>query len=193
MKGLIRLFVPMLAVVMVVSPGWAQSGKEPVNKVTAYLTPGATDKQAVITLWMTNAAPVIGITLPFKFSAGNDTLRLDSAWTTGGRASGFLATPPQFSAANQTFLVNMIWKADSTTRKPTPIPAGEGAIMWLCVHTEGKFPMDKLRMASVQLPPENVLLFVTDSYATVNPTFDVVRSAPPSADQSEKGKGKKKS
>ena len=193
MKSSIRFLVPALAAMMMAQIGWAQTSKEPQNKVTAYLAPGASDKQAVIAIWMTNATPVIGITLPFKFSAGDDTLRLDSVWTAGGRAARFIATPPQFKTANQTFLVNMIWATDSTTRKPVPIPSGEGAIMWLSVHTDGKFPMDKLRMVAVQLPPENVLLFVTDAYATVNPSFELVRKAPPSSPaEGEKVKGKKK-
>jgi hypothetical protein len=179
---------------MMAQGAWAEAGKGTQNKVTAYLTPGLSEKQAVITIWMANVNPVIGITLPFKFSAGNDTLRLDSVQIAGGRAAGFVMTSPQFKTEQETFLVNMISAVDSTTRKMTPIPVGEGPLMWLYVRTDGKFPMDKLRMASVQLPPQNVLLYVIDSYATVNPSFELIRKAPPSSPaQSKEAKGGKKS
>jgi len=194
MRNSTRFLIPALAVVMMVQTASALAGKETQNKVTAYLAPGASEKQAVITIWMANVNPVIGVTLPFKFSVGNDTLRLDSVQVAGGRAAGFIMTPPQFKTANGTFLVNMISAVDSTTRKMSPIPTGEGPVMWLYVRTDGKFPMDKLRMASVQLPPENVLLYVIDSYATVNPSFELVRKPPPAGPaQNQDAKGRKKS
>ena len=194
MRNSTRFLVPALAVVMMVQTASALAGKETQNKVTAYLAPGASEKQAVITIWMANVNPVIGVTLPFKFSVGNDTLRLDSVQVAGGRAAGFIMTPPQFKTANGTFLVNMISAADSTTRKMSPILTGEGPVMWLYVRTDGKFPVDKLRMVSVQLPPENVLLYVIDSYATVNPSFELVRKPSPAwPTQNQDAKGRKKS
>ncbi len=179
MRNWIRFVTLAIAVVLSAHSVWAESAKEAQNKITAYLTPGASDKQAVITIWMANANPVIGITLPFKFSVGEDTLRLDSLEVAGGRVAGFIMTPPQFKTAGSTFLMNMISPVDSTTRKTSPIPVGEGAVMWLYVRTDGKFPLDKFRMASVQLPPQNVLLYVTDAYANVNPSFELVRKSPP--------------
>ena len=194
MRNWIRFVTLAVAVVLSAHSAWAGSAKEAQNKITAYLTPGVSDKQAVITIWMANVNPVIGMTLPFKFSVGEDTLRLDSLEVAGGRVAGFIMTPPQFKTANGTFLVNMISAVDSTTRKMSPIPTGEGPVMWLYVRTDGKFPMDKLRMASVQLPPENVLLYVIDSYATVNPSFELVRKPPPAGPaQNQDAKGRKKS
>ena len=186
MKNLVRFLISAMAVAIMTSSAWAEANKDLQNKVTAYITPGATDKQAVITLWMANVNPVVGLTLPFKFSAGTDTLRLDSILTIGGRAANFIMTKPQFKTAEQTFLVNMVWSVDSTTRKAAPIPSGEGPVIWMFVHTDGKFPVDKLRMASVQLPPENVLLYVTDVYATVNPSFELVHKAPPTSGKAAK-------
>jgi hypothetical protein len=185
-KNLVKFLISAVAVTLMTSSTWAAASKDLQNKVTAYVTPGTTDKQAVITLWMANVNPVLGLTLPFKFSAGTDTLRLDSILTIGGRAANFIMTKPLFKASEQTFLVNMVWSVESTTHKAAPIPAGEGPLMWMFVHTDGKFPVDELRMATIQLPPENVLIYVTDAYATVNPSFELVHKAPPASGKAAK-------
>ncbi len=180
-RSWLRILVLMLAAAILVQAAWAEKGKEQQNKVTAYLTPGATEKEAIVAIWMSNINPVIGITLPFKFAIGEDTLRLDSADVIGSRAAEFLMTAPLYKPENATLLMNMIAKTDTVTHKMPPIPPGEGPLVTFYFRTDSKFPIDKIKMATVQLPPENVLLFVTDSYASVNPAFEFVRKAPPSA------------
>ncbi len=61
--------------------------KELKNRITAYVDKGATDKEGVVTLWMSNVNPVAGMTLPFKFAPGSDSVSLDSVHSTGGRAT----------------------------------------------------------------------------------------------------------
>lgn len=187
-KSWLRISTLVLSALLLVPVAQAEKDKELLNKVSAYISPGATDKEAVITVWMSNLNPVLGITLPFKFSVGADTLRLDSADVNGGRAAAFLMTTPVFKVENSTLLMNMIARTDTITRKMTPIAPGEGPLAWFYVRTDGKFPFDKVRMASVQLPPENVLLYVLDTYATINPAFEFFRKSPPT----QSGKAGKK-
>ena len=148
------------------------------NKVTAYLSPGATKHDAVIELWMENVNPVIGITVPVKFATGGDSLALDSLFLTGGRAKDFATFKPLFKSANKTLLVNMVWKLD-TVSTVDPIPPGAGPFLWLYMSTPEEFPFDKFKMASVQIPPENVMLYVTEMLNPVNPDFEFKRGAAP--------------
>ncbi len=179
MKQLGQMVLLVCAIAGFALSASAESGRDVQNKVTVYLSPGATEREAVLTVWMTNLNPVIGITLPFKFDTAGDSLRLDSAWIVGGRAASFMLMPPLYTPKGQTLLVNMISNPDSVTHKMPPVPLGEGPIMWFRVSTKGKFPMEKFQMGPIQLPPSNVLLFVENSYNTVNPVFELSRKSPP--------------
>ncbi len=161
----------------------ARAEGELSNRVTAYVTPGATKHDAVIELWMENVNPIIGITVPLKFATGSDSLALDSMFLTGGRAQAFTTIKPVFKSSNKTFLVNMVWKLD-TVSTVKPIPPGKGPFLWLYMSTPEDFPFDKFRMASVQIPPENVLLYVTETLNPVNPDFELKEGAPPKSESS---------
>ena len=166
----------ILAICCLAIPAAAKN--EPGNTVTAYVSPGATKHDAVIELWMENVNPVIGITVPLKFATGGDSLALDSLFLTGGRAAAFTTFKPVYKSSNKTLLVNMLWRLD-TASAVAPIPPGSGPLMWIYLSTPGDFPFDKFQMASVQIPPENVLLYVTQSLNPVNPDFEYKTGAPP--------------
>jgi hypothetical protein len=155
------------------------------------VSPGATKHDAVIELWMENVNPVIGITVPLKFATGGDSLALDSLFLTGGRAQHFTAFKPLFKSANKTLLVNMLWKLD-TASTVEPIPPGTGPLMWLYLSTPEEFAFDKFRMASVQIQPENVLLYVTETLNPVNPDFQVKQEAAPKSAPAAKSEEQKK-
>lgn len=150
------------------------------NRVTAYVTPGATEKEAVVTLWMSNVNPVGAICLPFKFAAA-DSFWLDSLVTKPYRAGTFQMMPPKYERDKQTLLVNMLRDGDSVKAKTGLIPIGEGVLATLHFSAAGKFPLSEFKMASVQLPPENVLLYVTETFNSVLPEFVVLHEAPPGA------------
>ena len=178
MKRVLGKMIPLLTVALCCTLGSARAETELGNKVTAYITPGATKHDAVVELWMENVNPVIGITVPLKFATGGDSLALDSLFLTGGRAAKFASFAPMFKSTNQTFLINMLWRLDTLT-SVDPIPPGSGPFLWLYLSTPEEFPLDKIRMANVQIPPENVLLYVTESLNPVNPEFEFKREAPP--------------
>lgn len=167
------------------------------DKVTAYVHPGSSDHEIVIDVWMSNLNPVIGITLPFKFaSKANDSLAFDSLSLSGGRAAEFKTTKPLFNAENQTFLLNMIWKLDTLAGAPA-IPPGEGPLIKLYLSAPDSIALKDFRMATVQLPPQNTLLYVTETLNTVNPDFEFalgnpLKEAPKLADP-KKMKGESKS
>lgn len=156
-------------------PGTAPELK---NKITAYLTQGATAGQAVITVTMSNVNPVGAISLPLKF-ASPDTFALDSLVTAPYRAGSFMMPPPNWNKDKKTLLINMLRSTDSVTAKTGLIPPGLGVLAVLYLSTPGKFPLEKFQMAAVQLPPENVLLYVTETFNSVQPEFELVRGNPP--------------
>lgn len=157
----------------------------PVNKVTAYVTSGSTENEAVVTLWMVNVNPVGAICLPFKFAAA-DSFWLDSMVTKPYRAGSFQMMPPKYERQKQTLLVNMLRESDSVKAKAGLIPVGEGTLATLHFSAKGKFPLSDFRIAAVQLPPENVLLYVTETFNSVLPEFSMLRQAPPGSTSASK-------
>lgn len=161
-------------------------GKEQrLNRITAYVTPGATDKEAVITLWMSNVNPVGAICLPFKFAAA-DSFWLDSLVTKPYRAGTFQMMAPKYERDKQTLLVNMLRDGDSVKAKTGLIPVGEGVLATLHFSAAGKFPLSDFKIASVQLPPENVLLYVTETFNSVLPEFVVAHETSPGESKNAK-------
>lgn len=159
-------------------PATKGKGEELSNLITAYLAPGATSKQAVITIWMANVNPVGALSLPFKFAAP-DSFWVDSLETKQFRAGSFMMPPPMYKRETQTLLINMLRETDSVKAKTGMIPPGQGVVAVIHLSASGTFPLDSLRMAAVTLPPENVLMYVTDTFNTVQPDFKLVRGAPP--------------
>lgn len=151
---------------------------DPGNKITAYITPGPSEREAVVTLWMANVNPVGALCLPFKFAAP-DSVHLDSLVTKPFRAGSFMTPPPKYEADKQTLLCNMLRHDDSVKAKTGLIPPGEGVLATLHFSARGKFPLEGFKIAAVQLPPENVLLYVTDTFNSVLPGYEAVRQAPP--------------
>lgn len=179
-------------VVLAASLGLAQppakgKGQELSNLITAYVAPGETPKQAVITVWMSNVNPVGALSLPFKFAAP-DSFWVDSLETKQYRAGSFMMPPPMYKRESQTLLINMLRETDSVKAKTGLIPPGQGAVAVIYLSAAGTFPLDSLRMAAVKLPPENVLTYITDTFNSVQPDFKLVRGAPPIVSHKAGGK-----
>lgn len=186
LKYLAVVGVLCLALVGAVSTATADDEKKQLeNKLIAYVNRGTTDNQAVVTLWMANVNPVGAICLPFKFAAA-DSFWLDSLATKQHRAGSFQMMQPKYEKDKQTLLVNMLRDADSVKAKTGLIPPGEGVLATLYFSSKSKFPFGDFKIAAVQLPPENVLLYVTDTFNSVLPDFSMVRQAPPVASGNEK-------
>ncbi|GAB4321587.1 MAG: hypothetical protein Kow0074_12640 [Candidatus Zixiibacteriota bacterium] len=178
MNSIIRQMTVMMAALAVVWSATGVSAQDDLHdKVTAYLVPGGASESAVLELWMSNVNNVLALCLPFKFAAG-DSLIFDSLVTRGGRAQDFAIVKPVFRPENQTLLINLMWAKDTTYEAP-PIPPGSGPLMRVYLSTPYPFPMKDFQMASVQLPPQNVLMFVTESLNSVTPDFEFSREAPP--------------
>jgi hypothetical protein len=189
--GLVAIAIGLVLSASQSSAGSAPKGKgeELKNLVTGYLAPGATPKQAVITLWMSNVNPVGAISLPFKFAAP-DSFWVDSIATRPYRAGSFMMPAPLYKRELQTLLVNMLRDSDSVKAKTGLVPPGQGTLAVIYLSAAGPFPLDSLKMAAVKLPPENVLMYVTDTFNSVQPDFQLVRGAPPTTSASRKGGGK---
>lgn len=190
-KSMLAIALTLLAVASAGAPEAHATDKSKnslANKITAYITPGASESEAVITIWMSNVNPVGAICLPFKFAAA-DSFWLDSLVTAPYRAGTFQMMPPKYERDKQTLLVNMLRHSDSVKAKSGLIAPGEGTLATLHLSAAGKFPLDEFKIAAVQLPPENVLLYVTDTFNSVLPEFLAVKEPPPG--QASKGKGEK--
>ena len=172
------LLTPIMLLQTSVAAGEKEK-KELRNRVTAYVDKGATDKDGVVTLWMSNVNPVAGITLPLKFAPGSDSVSLDSVRISDGRAASFYGPPAKYRSENQTYLQNLLIRIDSTGAGLDPIPPGEGLLMRFYFSSEKQFPLKRFEMAAVQLPPQNRLLYVTDIARTVLPEFVVVHGPAP--------------
>ncbi len=178
MKSTVRGVAVIIGLaLMVMQAGNSVADDELRDKLTAHLKPGASPNSAIVEFWMTNTNNVLAMTLPFKFAAG-DSLAFDSIVTAGGVIADFPVVEPVYRSENQTLLVQVMW-AKNTTVQADPIPSGRGPLLQVHVSTPGEFPMDDFRMASVQLPPENVLMFVTATLNSVTPDFELTREAPP--------------
>jgi hypothetical protein len=172
----------LLVLVFGLLAGPVSAEDELANKVTAYVQPGSSDSDVVVDLWMSNVNPVIGLTLPFKFAARTDTLIFDSISFAAGRASLFFTTDPIFRPSNNTLLVQMLWRMDSTAAAP-PIPPGEGPLARIWLRAQEKISMKEFRIASVQIPPNNVLLYVAQTLNRVNPSFGFKIGPPPAMEK----------
>ncbi|MBD3298468.1 MAG: hypothetical protein GF341_07435 [candidate division Zixibacteria bacterium] len=180
MKSTVRGVTVIIGVALVAMlAGNAVADDELRDKLTAHLKPGASPNSAIVEFWMSNTNPVLAMTLPFKFAAG-DSLAFDSIVTRGGLIADFPVVEPVYRSENQTLLVQIMW-AKNTSVQADPIPPGQGPLLRLHLSTPGEFPMDDFRMASVQLPPENVLMFVTATLNSVTPDFELTRKAPPAS------------
>ena len=195
-------FSRILAIVTLLLPVWLlqtavaadEKGKtELKDRVTAYVEQGATEKEGVVTLWMSNVNPVVGLTLPFKFAPGSDSLSLDSVRASDGRAAALHGPPSQYKSENQTYLQNLLILFDSAGANPDPIPPGEGLLMRFYFSAEKQFPLKRFEMAAVQLPPQNRLLYVTDIARSILPEFVLVRGSAPAWPPAEEPKEKAKS
>jgi hypothetical protein len=174
-KALLTMF-PVLLFGLLGGPASAED--ELVNKVTAYVQPGSSDSAVVVDLWMSNVNPIIGLTLPFKFAARTDTLIFDSISFDQGRASLFFAMDPIFRPSNNTLLVQMLWRMDTTAAAP-PIPPGEGPLAKIWLRAQEKISLEQFKIASVQIPPNNVLMYVAQTLNRVNPSFEFKAGPPP--------------
>ncbi|MEW5875675.1 MAG: hypothetical protein AB1752_10890 [Candidatus Zixiibacteriota bacterium] len=176
--------VALLGLWLLAGVSGVRAGEKVDNKITAYLRAGATESQAVVEIWMENANPVRGVSLPFKFATGDIALAFDSLKTAGGRAAAFAFTPPLYKAENQTLLLNLLQGLTKEKQAP-PIPVGNGPLVWIYLSTKGKFPAADFKMASVRIEPQNVLLYVTDTYNSVTPVFEFTRNDPPAPAKAE--------
>lgn len=174
----VRWLIAVLCIVGVFAP--AQAGEQKLdNHVTAYLSAGANDSSAVLTLWMSNVNPVIGVTLPLKFVPGDSVMHLDSALFTNGVVGPFLSLGPRYTPKNQSLLVNFRRHPDSTKANVGAIPVGHGLIGQLFFSSKKQFPMQAFMAAAIKLPPEARLMYVTDTYNSVLPEFVFKKESPP--------------
>jgi len=183
----------VLLVAAVIWAGWypaamAAEKSELQNKVTAFVEKGKTEREGVVTLWMANVNPVVGITLPFKFAPGADSLHLDSLFVDCGRAAHFRASQPKYEAESQTLLVAMMLRLDSITTIDDAIPPGDGLLARIHFSAEKTFPLDAFRIAAVPLPPQNKLMYVINTANSVLPEFEMVRKPAPEWPPVKKGK-----
>lgn len=113
-----------------------------------------------ITVAYTNDEPVVGLSVPLKYSDGTNRLIADSAIYAGGRAEHFTYRGFRVDTAIQCLTLGMIANLGPTNNKLTP---GSGRLVTVYVHAIDDKPIGKLVVDTTTTHPSNSLLVVTDS------------------------------
>jgi len=140
------------------------------DRVDIVLHPGAAKNKAVAVVSATNVNPIRAFSLPMKFVAGSESVRIDSVSFAGTRAAHYrLADYKLYPKRNAVMIMMLSPFKDSANQDLQP---GTGEIARIFMSAKGEFPKDSLRMGPIKLPPDNKLMFVTDALAPVEPLFE---------------------
>lgn len=173
-----RLFAVVLVVVLAFSAiaGADQKAAEKtkvakvLDRVGVVLHPGAAENKVVAVVSATNVNPVRAFSLPLKFVAGSESVKIDSVSFAGTRAANYrLGDYKLYPKRNAVMIMMLSPFKDSTYHDLQP---GTGEIARIFLSSKGAFPKDSLRMGPIKLPPDNKLMFVTDALAPVEPLFE---------------------
>lgn len=115
-----------------------------------------------ISFSLTNDEPVVGLSIPFKMTAGLNRIVADSAVYTGGRVaeSGFAYRGFRVDTTIQCVLLGMIANLGPSKVKLAP---GTGRLVTVFVSSLDDKPITKLSVDTTTMHPDNVLMLVSDS------------------------------
>jgi len=160
-RQLIQLLV-LGAILMVPAMAWSQT--DPFGKVdTMYAELAKVDSGLwTITVAYTNDEPVVGLSVPLKYSAKDVRLIADSAIYAGGRvrAANFSYLGFRVDTAIQCLTLGMIANLGPTHNRLEP---GSGRLVTIYLSSVDSKPVTKLAVDTTTTHPSNSLLVVTDS------------------------------
>ncbi len=116
-----------------------------------------------VTVSCTNSEDIVGLTVPFKMSAGMNKIVADSAVYTGGRVMHFNYRGFRADTAIQCVTLGMVANLGPSDNKLTP---GTGRLVTVFVSSLEDKPIENLTVDTTTTEPTNsLLLFAHKSYA----------------------------
>jgi len=165
----------LIALVILAAGAAAQDtvAKKPealVDRVTVVLEPGAAKNQAVAVISATNVNPARVLSFPLKYDAGETAIKFDSITYAGSRVEHFKTKAHTLFPDRNAVLIMML--APYVDNKCMDLTPGYGEIARIHFSSKSDFPLTAFQIGPVKLPPENKLLYVTDTFVGVEPAFD---------------------
>lgn len=139
---------------------WSQT--DPFGKVdTIYAEVAKIDSSLwTITIAYTNDEPVVGLSVPLKYTAGLNRIVADSAVYAGGRVEQFTYKGFRVDTAIQCLTLGMIANLGPTKYR---LETGAGRLVTVYVSSLEDKPIMKLTVDTTTTHPSNSLLVVTDA------------------------------
>jgi hypothetical protein len=165
-----------MTLLLVTAAAWADQdvAKKPEklqDQVWVVLHPGAEKNQAVAVLSAANVNPGRVLSFPLKYVAGEESIQFDSISYVGTRVEHFTTKAHTLFPKRDALLMIMMAPYTAETGI-TNLEPGTGEIARIYFSSKGNFPLDSFRIGPVKLPPDNKLMFVTDTFTGVEPTFE---------------------
>lgn len=113
-----------------------------------------------ITISYTNDEAIVGLSIPFKMSAGLNRIVADSVSYAGGRVEHFSYPGFRADTAIQCVTLGMIANIGPTRKRLTP---GSGRLVTVFVSSLLDKPIEKLIVDTTTTSPNNSLLVITDT------------------------------
>jgi len=139
------------------------------DKIEVTLLPGADKNHAVAEVVATNVNPLRILSIPLKYAAGEEKIRVDSVSYVNTRAEYFERKKDSLYAARNAILVLLM--SPFKDKKYEDLQPGSGVVARIYFSAKGTFPMDKFQLAPITLPPNNKFMYVTDAIAGAEPSF----------------------
>lgn len=114
-----------------------------------------------ITVKYSNDENVIGMSVPFKFSAGTNRIVGDSAIYTGGRVEHWTVKTFRPDTSIQCVTMGMIANLGPTNKT---LEAGKGRLVTIFVSSLDHQPIDKLMVDTTTTSPNNSLMIIADRF-----------------------------
>jgi hypothetical protein len=167
------VLIVMLAVSVTATAEDKTAAKEKSEKLTDFveivLHPGADKSHAVAEVTAGNVNPLRVLSLPFKFGAGDQKIRVDSISFAGTRVEYFDQKHDTLYEKRSALL--MLLLAPNKDKKYLDLQPGAGIVARIYFSAKDTFPMDAFQMAPVTLPPNNKFMYVTEVFAGAEPSF----------------------
>lgn len=165
----------LITLLVVTAAAWAdkdvaQKPEKLQDRVQVVLRPGAAENQAVAVLSAANVNPGRVLSFPLKYGAGEESVQFDSISYAGTRVEYFKTKTHTHFAERNALLMIMI--APHTPDGYANLKPGAGEIARIYFSSKGKFPLNSFRVDPVTLPPDNKLMYVTDTFVGVEPAFE---------------------
>jgi len=124
-----------------------------------------------VTVSMTNDESVIGLSIPFKLSAGTNRVVGDSAVYTGGRVEHFAYKGFRADTAVQCVTMGLVANMGPTQLE---LPAGSGRLVTFFVSSLDKKPSPDLKIDTTTTHPSNELMAVANMVQKIGDKVDSI-------------------